>query len=687
MKHFDPLAIQHNIEEKRLILGKKIEQFLLKKLALIGDFFGNLFVAKNLALYGSIAIILLSIFVRSTRDIGQDSGLYLEAAWKLIAGGKYYRDFFENNLPFSYYLAAIPIVLAKFLSISPIILAEVFSNLLGIFTIYFSAKILARSDISKDKPVFNLIILSFAAGFFLRFFTLQFNDFNTKSTYFLTLLFPYLSYQFLRESELEKSDKFLIGLFAGLFFCLKPHYGILAIAFEVKKIREKKSLKSILALRNYITFFVVFFYAIFLFLRFPDYIKAIPAFISLYFDPKYFALVFPIKEDIYPLLLLISLCFFLRQKFDFLRQFFFASLVYCGILILELTGVYDQRSILYSLSLPLISLLILAFLRDQKINWRRDFITLLLILLIPQFDQSFFVTTAFNICSFWWIIVLVLSPKWQKILPQKKPEEFGFLRYIFLPNNLPSWLGFIVLTVITIQLSANRFINNLAWSLSAVIFILLINFYDNLHRKFVSKEKFSLLSASVIFVVLSYLVSLQLGSIFNIHEYKSPNPVNDKIMQVAQKNLSAEENFLLVSGRTLASYPVRNYLEKINPLPAAQLQNLYFKIDDRKQMDQTQSYLFERLKEQIQDKKNKLIFIEPIGFPPSDRCRIMFLEYYLRDAEFRKIFLENYVFLDRVIAVKKAEKKVKFFSDKQIKSLSINDEDTVIRDIEAYVRK
>ena len=165
------LELRTNIEEKRLILGKKIENFLLKKLASLGVFLNKIFAAKSCALFGFLAIFALSIFLRSTRNIGHDSGAYLEIAAKILAGGKYYQDFFTNTFPLAFCFTLIPVFLAKIFAISPIVAAEIFVNLVGILTIYFSAKILARSDVSKDRASFNLIILSFAAAFFLRFFT------------------------------------------------------------------------------------------------------------------------------------------------------------------------------------------------------------------------------------------------------------------------------------------------------------------------------------------------------------------------------------------------------------------------------------------------------------------------------------------------------------------------------------
>ena len=77
MKQFDNLEIQKNIEEKRLILAGKVDNFLSKKLSIITDFFVRIFAAKYCALIGSILIIAISILCRSTHDIGHDNGLYL----------------------------------------------------------------------------------------------------------------------------------------------------------------------------------------------------------------------------------------------------------------------------------------------------------------------------------------------------------------------------------------------------------------------------------------------------------------------------------------------------------------------------------------------------------------------------------------------------------------------------------
>ncbi len=692
----DTLKIQKNIEEKRLILGQRLENFFLKKLLMTMDFFSRVFSAKSCAFFGCLIIVAISVLVRSTRDIGHDSAVYLEIAQKMLNGGKYYQDFFENNLPLSFLFTIIPVFLAKILGASPIIFTEIFVNLVGVFSLYFSAKILSRSDESKDQTIFNLIILSFAVGFFLRVLTLQYNEFATKSTYFLAFAFPYISYQFLKESELEKSDQIYNGLLAAALFCLKPHYGILVIIFELTKLFKNKSLKPAFRSVNYVTLLALAGYLLILFTCFTDYVSAISHFSSVYYKSQYFKILLMLKEDLFPILTLIVLSFSLVKKSYFLQPFFLATLAAALVIILEVMGGEDQRFVLYSLSLPFLFLLIFTIIKNRQIDWKKDWFLALLILLAPQFDRNFFVATAFNFCAFWWIFAVALSVQWRRTLGNitlpagsvtlRLSKKAEVATKFFFQRNLVSWLCFLALVAFSIGLSFNHTTNKFAWPISAVIFILMIVFYQNLHEKFFATEKFSRLSACVIFTVLSYFISLHLAAIFGIHPNKSPNHVNDQMIKIIKNDVVNDEDLTIISSSISGTYPMINYLKKENHLPSSQLLPLYSKIDDPNAMSEAENYLFSRLKGQLQNTKNQLIFVEIKSNIFDGQCRIGFLEYYFYDPEFKKNFLQNYVFLNRIIKVNPSEKKVEFFNDGQNFSAT-GGSDFIERDVEVYIRK
>jgi hypothetical protein len=310
-----------------------------------------------------------------------------------------------------------------------------------------------------------------------------------------------------------------------------------------------------------------------------------------------------------------------------------------------------------------------------------------MILIIPQFDHSFFTKIIFNFCVFWWIFVLVLSKTWRKILAEKKLIHRSFLGYIFLPQNWLSWLCFSFLTLLTIFLSFDKKLNDLVWVFSGIIFILLLGFYQNLHTKIISEKKFSFLSSCVIFIATSYFVSLYQTTIFNIHEYQSPNYVSDQMISIIRNHTTEDENIAVVASSIFGTYPVMNFVKKENPLPSSQLVLLNLKIDDHDEMSSVQKYLLFRFKQQLRNPKNKLVFIEIATYPKDNHSRIRFLEYYyLHDPEFKKIFLENYVFLNRILSTKPTEKTVQFFGDGQQKEISTS-QNWMARDVEVYIRK
>lgn len=620
MKQLDLLEVQKNIEENRLIFGKKFQNFLLKKTQLINSFFKRIFAAESCAFFGCLIIIAISVLARSSRDIGYDSAISLE-------------------------VAAIPHF--------SIIALEIFSNLIGILALYVSFRILRKSDVSKDQTVFNLIILSFACGFFLRVFTLQFNEFGTKTTYFLALAFPYISYQLAR--ELKNSDQVLIGFLAAAIFCLNLHYGILVLVFELAKLFEKKSFKPIFCLRNLVTFLLLIFYS----LLFPGHIAAL--------SPLCSNLFLMIREDLFPILLLISLCFFLLKKNHFLQPFFLTALASLLIVISQLSASYDQRTVAYSLSLPFIILAVFLIIKNNKISWRRDRFILFLIFFVSQFDEKNFFALALDLCAFWWVFVLIISAKLRK----KRIFDKGFLAQVFLPRDFNSWFYFSILALGSIALSFNQNASQIFWIISAIIFALLINFY----QKISADKNFSRLTASTVFMVLSYIFALHLAAIFNFSnsaafEYKTPNYVSEQMAAVIKKYSNEGEQVTAISSRSSDLYPLVSYLGRVTtPLAIS-----------------AKKPLFSKLKQQLENPENKLVFVEKKSSTFDERCEIGFLEYYFRDEEFKNIFLKNYVFLNRIIEEKTSEEKVQFFNDGHELKWSGTPE-TIERDVEIYIRK
>ena len=158
------------------------------------------FLSSRIFLISSCLIIFsLSILLRSLIDIGSDTGVYINVGKRIANGGKYYYDFFESNFPLSFYFYALEYQISQLLHINQIIFSEIAINSLAILSIFWSSKILKSSTIYENKAHYNLIIIGYFLGFFLRPNALQIGEFGTKSSLLLIALFPYISYSLERK--------------------------------------------------------------------------------------------------------------------------------------------------------------------------------------------------------------------------------------------------------------------------------------------------------------------------------------------------------------------------------------------------------------------------------------------------------------------------------------------------------
>ena len=102
------------------------------------------------------------------------------------------------------------------------------------------------------------------------------------------------------------------------------------------------------------------------------------------------------------------------------------------------------------------------------------------------------------------------------------------------------------------------------------------------------------------------------------------------------------------------------------------------------------SYLFDDFKKQLINPDVKIIFVNQGEnlFGSKAQCNASALEYYLQDSEFRKIFLQNFSFKNRIIKYKKSDKNTKVKSQKSDIFDSVKpSKENLIHDLEVYVRK
>lgn len=646
---FDILEIQKTIEEKRLVLGQKFEKFLLGGIKNIIGYFLNIlrcfFAQKYSVFVVCFFIILSSIFIRSTRDIGHESAFNIAVAQHFVDGG--------FGLSLASYFTILPVFLAKFFSISAIIALEIFVNLIGVLSILFSAIILRNAYKIYSRGQIQLLIICFCVGYFLRIYALQFGEYGTQTSYFLALAFPYFSYQISRKNSVFA--QLISGLLAGLMVCINPFYAMLPLVFEAEKFRSTKNIRSVFSWQNFISLFLVLGY------------------FSL-FSPQFgqnFAInneyIIAIKNDIFPLLLLaiVVLPYVLSQTI--FKPLFCCTIAASLIVIAQMDAGYDQRAIFFSLSLSLLTMMMFFLLQKNLINFKKDALLILIILLLPQFDAQNFFALALNSCYFWWIILFF----------DKKADRCLF-----------------VFAFITIILMIFDKSGQVAWLFSALIFITLFKPKISILAKkngpvlYLSKPSIILVS-----LVISYFISLFLATVINqknlyAQNLKSPNYLNEQKAFFINKYASnKDDEIVFIADDIAASYPILIYLDKNNSLAPLKFDFLYKNIYQtgvfRQNLASNQQ--FRALKGQIDKSQNKLIFVETKKYR-DDQCYLGFLEYYFQDEEFKKSFTKNYVFIDEIILLKKEKIVSDLLAEASRKNI-LEEKEVVANVIEVYLRK
>ncbi len=650
----------------------------------------KIFSSQKFLLLICSAIFLLSIFLRSTIDIGSDTGFYLDLGKKISEGKKYYYDFFESNFPLSFYFYALQYRLSVLTGINQIIMSEIFINILAILSIFFAAKILQRSSFYKERQDhYNIIIISFCLGFFLRIAALENGEFGTKTSFLLILLYPYLSYTFLEKEKLKQKDLIWRGILMGLIPCLKPHYAILIIVLEFHRFWQTKSPRFFIELDKLIALVILVFYLNFMIKFTPEFFEfMVPMWSSVYtpYDSgkDFFNNMFRhLANKIFFLALIIPM--FLHLQFSKIDQILL--LIFCSVvtlLLLESMGTVDQEVVFYALTTVVLFKFSYDFFSSKYFSWKENKFIILALILIPIFDITNFPPALFGIMQIWFIVVpiiFIFSKKHYSVFVTKLP-----LYFILTAASL------------LILMQYNKNISLLVNIISLSIFIFIYEkSYAKIHNKFSLFLIFAVLSVNSYFAFL-YVASIKTalkGSAY----LGSPSKISDDMANSIKLYApSSQDSYLSISYWIAHQFPMMNYLNKENYFKYAVMMFRDFSGYKTHTMFSTSdpnkafvySYLFDDFKKQLINPDVKIIFVNQGEnlFGSKAQCNASALEYYLQDSEFRKIFLQNFSFKNRIIKYKKSYKNTKVKSQKSDIFDSVKpSKEKLIHDLEVYVRK
>ncbi|OFW79926.1 MAG: hypothetical protein A3D15_04430 [Alphaproteobacteria bacterium RIFCSPHIGHO2_02_FULL_40_34] len=670
-------------------------------------------------------IFAISIFLRSTMDIGVDTGAYIDSARKITEGKGYYYGFFDGNFPFSFYFYALQYKLSELTGISPLILSEIVINSLALLSIFFSSKILQRGAIYQNRAHYNLIIISCFLGFFLRYNIIAMGEFGTKTSLLLILLFPYISYclsgsvanphflPFLNSMSPHKSmvqtfwkvdlrrglsgiknfdNKNLIarGCLMGLIPCLKPHYLVFVIFGEFYLIYKNRKIVDLSRLIMLL-------------------IGALYLFLIIKFAPEFFEFMVPMaakaylaynNEELFAWNIIYNIgammpfffifLIFLRLKFSesdlVLTLFLIAS---AFVILLENIGSLDQYAIFLSIATICYAKFAYDLFSSKEISFSRDQIVIALAMILSVFDFGIlYGGIGFIRCiNFWWVFTLAYV-----------------VVLIFKKNGVRAHLGLFLVLCVAIMLCVAlaikqfpdlRFIIHLS-----AIFAILFLFEKRIYSQIANHFSPLLLFAITTLICGQFYSYAKMPILVAIHKnpYTFPNRLSDVVAYYSKLYAPRQQDgIVMISDCLCHIFPTLHYLNKGNSQKqyAAMLQTgnyqkngLMFPIKNPDEVF-TYFYLMDDVKNAIKNPATKVVFVNNSKSATVDykRCRINILEFYFLDYGFKKSFLKNFHFENRMVnsVFSKKAPSDKIFKDDSFDRIS-KSESVMFHDFEIYVR-
>ena len=170
-----------------------------------------------------LGLVFLSAgWIQSSLFLNTDVSWLLEASKRMLLGGNYTNDFFENNPPWILYFYSPAVMCANLLSISLIISIRAYVFLLSAISLGLSY-LLLKKILSKSDD--NLILLLLIGQAFV-YLILPMADFGQRENLFFILIMPYFFMMAARMDGLRISPflAFIIGLLAGSGLMIKPYF-------------------------------------------------------------------------------------------------------------------------------------------------------------------------------------------------------------------------------------------------------------------------------------------------------------------------------------------------------------------------------------------------------------------------------------------------------------------------------
>lgn len=228
-----------------------------------------------------LAIFILSIWIQSHIFLCWDIDWLIHAANRLLAGGNYYRDFFEVNSPMAIFIH-IPAVLASkyyHISFATSFRIDVFISIIICLALsYYLLKIL----LINDPLLVKWLII--CLGFVLLLY--PFSQFGQREHVLIILALPYILLVGIRckNIPIHTTLTLLISVLAAIAINIKPYFLILWLTLECYLICYQKTWRTLIRSENLIIVTVSCIYLGLIIIFTPEYItKVLPIISKMYY--------------------------------------------------------------------------------------------------------------------------------------------------------------------------------------------------------------------------------------------------------------------------------------------------------------------------------------------------------------------------------------------------------------------
>lgn len=183
-------------------------------------------------LWGAVAFFVGVSLAAELRSVARpDIGFLLYAAGRTLDGARPYVDVVEINPPLIVALNIPPVLLARLLGISDILVYRLAFALILCGSLALAWRTLGRALPPEQSPLrrYLMVLLAFVL------FPLSAQDFGEREHLLLALVVPYLLSAVGRAAGRDppRAEAVVIGTLAGIAFALKPHFLPLWFAIEV----------------------------------------------------------------------------------------------------------------------------------------------------------------------------------------------------------------------------------------------------------------------------------------------------------------------------------------------------------------------------------------------------------------------------------------------------------------------